>query len=275
MRFLKILARSLVDFFRDDGMMLAGSMSYFTMMALVPLGLFLVTLLGYFLGEYPGFYRFFVTKLTGFFPEVTQEITNDISKLITYKGIGAFSLALYWFLSYQVFVSVEFALNRIFKVKKRRHVFLSLLVSLALVTMIIILLIASFGAATMVPVLKALGPFLPGIRMGMITKIIIQFVLPFVILLFTMMLLYLLVPKARVKPADAFLGACFTALFLETAKHAFTWYVRSVAHFGRIYGSLTAVVMFLLWMFYSSGIFLIGAEIVHNLGNTRKAGRLK
>jgi membrane protein len=56
------------------------------------------------------------------------------------------------------------------------------------------------------------------------------------------------------------------------AKHLFTWYVGTVVKMGTIYGSLTAFVVFLLWVFYSSCIFLIGAEIVHNQGTNRKAG---
>jgi len=39
---------------------------------------------------------------------------------------------------------------------------------------------------------------------------------------------------------------------------------------GAIYGSLTAIVTFLMWLFYSSSIFLVGAELVHNLGNSKK-----
>ena len=57
---------------------------------------------------------------------------------------------------------------------------------------------------------------------------------------------------------------------LEVAKHIFTWYVRSVVELGKIYGPLTAFISFLLWVFYSSSIFLIGAEIVHNSGISRK-----
>ena len=269
MKLVRIIGRSCVDFFRDNGLMLAGSLSYFTMMALVPFCLFVITLFGYFLGQYPDFYKFFLAKLTNFFPSVTQEITDDLTKIITYKGLGKFSLLLYWVLSYQVFASVEMALNAIFKVKKKRTFIFSLLVSLAVVTLIIALLTASFATASFIPLLKTLGPSLPGIRIGRITAFLLGFVLPFVLVLFSTMLLYVLVPKTRVRLSSALTGAFFTTVLLEVAKYAFTWYVSSLTHFGKIYGPLTAFVIFLLWMFYSSCIFLIGAEIVHNLGDRR------
>ena len=46
-----------------------------------------------------------------------------------------------------------------------------------------------------------------------------------------------------------------------------------VAPSGAVYGSLTAIVVFLLWVFYASSIFLIGAKVVHNLGVARKKGK--
>jgi membrane protein len=65
-------------------------------------------------------------------------------------------------------------------------------------------------------------------------------------------------------------GAIFTTTFFEIAKHVFTWYVGTVVQFGKIYGSLSAFVVFLLWVFYSSSIFLIGAEVVYNYNDSRK-----
>ncbi len=270
MRMVRVISRSFLDFFRDNGLMLAGSLSYFTIMALVPLCLFLVTVFGYFLGQYPDFYKFFLAKLTGFFPSVTRDITDDLTKIISYKGLGKFSLLLYGVLSFQVFASMESALNIIFKVKKRRNFIFSIIVSLVVVTLIIVLLTVSFAAASFIPFLKTLGSDFSIIKIGKITKFLVQFVLPFVLVLFSIMLLYVVVPKTKVALTSALRGAFFATVMLEVAKHAFTWYVINVAQFGKIYGPLTAFVMFLLWMFYSSGIFLIGAEIVHNLGNQKQ-----
>ncbi|MBI5640737.1 MAG: YihY/virulence factor BrkB family protein [Nitrospirae bacterium] len=269
MRSIRIVGRSIVDFIRDDGLILAGSISYFTMMALVPFCLFLITLFGYLLGQYPEFYRFFLNKLVNLFPDVTNAITQEILKLISFKGLGKFSLLLYGLLSYQVFASLENAMNKIFKVKKKRNIFFSILISLTVVTMIIAFLILSFGAASAIPLLTELRSYFPGIRIGRITGFIIRFVVPFVLILFSVTSIYMLIPKAKVRPAHAFGGAAFTTTLLEAAKYIFTWYVVSVVHFGKIYGSLTAFVVFLLWMFYSSCIFLIGAEIVHNMGSVK------
>ncbi len=271
MKFLNIIVKSVVDFFRDGGFILAGSIAYFTMMALFPFCLFLITLFGHFLGHYPEFYKFFLNRLVSLFPSVTGEISNEILKLISYRGIGKFSLLLYGLLSYSVFGSVEHAMNVIFRVTKKRNIIFSLIISLIVVTLIIALIILSFAAASVFPLLEAMKPFLPALRIGRFTGFIIRFVFPFIMVLFTVTAIYRLIPKAKVKLSNAFKGATFTTLFLEIAKHVFTWYVSVIVHFGRIYGPLTAFVLFLLWTFYSCSIFLIGAEVVHNLGTSRKS----
>ncbi|MEW6109140.1 MAG: YihY/virulence factor BrkB family protein [Nitrospirota bacterium] len=270
MKFLRITGRSLLDFFKDEGLMLAGSMSYFSVMALVPFCLFLITLFGYFLGNYPELHEFFLRKLINFFPAVTYAIIDEMTKLVSYKGLGKYSLILYGVLSYQVFASLENSLNVIFKVKKKRNLVFSVLISLLVITLIIALLITSFATASFIPLLKTFQPFGLSLKIGKLTGFLIRFVLPFILVLFTITMMYILLPRTKIKFVNAFKGAFFATVFLEIAKHFFTWYVTTIAHFGKIYGSLTAFILFLLWIFYSCSIILIGAEVVHNLQNSRK-----
>lgn len=271
MTYLRVIGKSAVDFYRDGGMMLAGSLSYFLVTALVPFCMFLTTLLGYLLGHYPEFQAFVLGRLTNLFPSVTAGITNEIVKLISYKGLGKIGLVIYGFISYQVFASTENSLNVVFKVNQKRSFACSVLISLTAVTGIILLLIVSFGAASVIPLLNALKPYFPDIRIGRVTAFLIRFVLPFVLVLLTVTLMYKLFPRVKVRLQDALKGAFFTAFFLEISKHVFTWYVVSIAHLGKIYGPLAAFIFFLLWMFYSSCIFLMGAEMVRNLGRKGKS----
>jgi membrane protein len=269
-KYLKIGSKSFLDFFRDGGLMLAGALSYFSMMALVPFCLFLIAIFGYILGSHPEFYTFLSNRLVSFFPEITGGITKQLGKLIMFKGIGTFSLVLYGILSFQVFSSVENALNTIFEVKKKRAFLWSIILSLLIVTLLIIMLLVSFVATSLLPLLKLLREFFPHFKIGLLTGFLIMYVVPFLMVLFSVTIVYILFPKTKVKARHALTGAFFTAVLLELAKHIFTWYVGTVAKFGTVYGPLTAFVIFLLWVFYSSCIFLIGAEIVHNLSAYRK-----
>jgi len=268
-KYPRIVLKSFADFFRDGGIVLAGSLSYFSIMALVPLCLFLITMFGYILGHYQGFYEFFSSKLAHLFPDITREITNELQKLIAFKGIGTFSLLLYGVLSIQVFASIENALNTIFKVKRKRTLPWSIIMALVIMTFLILMLFISFIATTLIPLLKTFRGVFPELRVGLITVFLLQFAVPFLMVWFTITVMYIFFPKINVKISPALSGALFAAVFLEIAKHIFTWYVGTVVQFGTIYGPLTAFVVFLLWVFYSSCIFLIGAEVVHNLSAQR------
>lgn len=103
MSFIKVIFRSFVDFFRDNGMVYAASISYYSVMAVVPFSLLLVAIFGHFLGQDEELLLFFTEKLEGFFPEITYEIIEELQKIITYKGIGQYTLVLYILLSYQLF----------------------------------------------------------------------------------------------------------------------------------------------------------------------------
>jgi membrane protein len=261
----KVVVKSFLDFFRDGGLMLAASLSFFSMMALVPFCLLIVTLFGYFLGERQDFYQFFSSKLISYFPDVTGEITEELGRLITFKGLGKLSLVLYGFLSYELFSSLEAATNVIFKVKVKRSFIASAVLSLVIVTSITAFFLISFAATSAISMLRPIQEVFPGLEIGGITAFFIGFVIPFILMFVTVGVLYIFLPKKKVKFSHAFAGALFTALFLEIAKHLFTLYVLNVFRLGAIYGPLSAFVIFLLWVFYSASIFLIGAEVVHNL----------
>lgn len=271
---MRLLLKSFVDFFRDDGPMLAGAISCFFIMAIFPFSLFLVSIFGYFLGENREFYDFLLKELIRFFPQAASEITRELGTLITYQRIGILTLIIYGLFSYQLFMALERAINLIFKQKVKRSFFISAALSFVIITLIITLLIVSFGATSAVSMFKFLTKLFPTLVIRTITKILIGFIIPLFLVSLVATSLYILIPKVRVKIHHALIGGLFTALFLEVAKHLFTFYVAlKLPHLGSIYGPLSAFVIFVLWVFYSASIFLIGGELVHNLGASKSPGR--
>mgnify|MGYP000338351674 CR=1 FL=1 len=51
-------------------------------------------------------------------------------------------------------------------------------------------------------------------------------------------------------------------LFWEVAKQLFGWYVLHLGRFSMVYGSLSTLAIFFLWIYYSSVILLMGGEAV-------------
>ena len=268
--FIRTFGRSIIDFFRDGGLMLAASISYFSMMAVLPFCLFLISIFAYFIGNDESFFRFFTAKLMNFFPKAAQSIARELRSALSYRGVGTFTVVAYGLLSYQLYSSLESAINVVFKVKDRRSFISHLFISLFLITLLILVFLASFGASSAISVLNTFRDEFPGIQIHAITVFVIRYVVPFIMSFLIIATLYLILPKRRIKWRNAAIGALTATVFHEAAKYIFTFYVVKVVKLGTVYGPLSAFIIFLLWGFYSSCIFLIGAETVHNLEMQKK-----
>jgi len=265
MYILRSFGRSIASFFRDECFYLAAILSYFLIVSLVPLSLLIVTLFGYILGENQAIYQFALTRLMNAFPTVTNGITVELRKIITYKGISMITLFLYGILSFGLFYAIEHAMNVIFKVPKKRHFLLSLFWTIFIVMVVIAFLFLSFTFSSLAGVFQKYHISILGVEIGYKAGIFIKYIAPFILVLSIFTTIYTVIPRVKVSLVDAFLGALLVTVLWEVAKHFFTWYVKNVIHFGTIYGSLSTFILFLLWMYYLSCIFLLGGEFVNNL----------
>lgn len=266
-----IMWRSFINFFRHDGPMLAGSITCFFIMSIVPFFLFLVGIFGHFLGENQAFFDFLAARVADFFPQATYEVMAEIQKTIRYQQVGFFSLVLYAYFSYQLYSTFERAVNLIFESERKRSLLKSMLLSLLLTISMIILLFFFFGVRVMLPFLETLAQYIPWLDSGIITRLIMGFFLPMVFWFLMTTTLFMVLPEKTIRLNSALIGALATTLLLEAGKYLFTYYAMfKVSQLGMIYGSLTAVVLFLLWVFFAASVFLMGAEMVRNLESARK-----
>jgi membrane protein len=86
-------------------------------------------------------------------------------------------------------------------------------------------------------------------------------------------LIYRLMPRARVGWRDVWLGGLIAGLIWEAGKEIFAWYMGNVATYNVIYGSVGAIIGFLLWCYLSGQILLLGAEFTAEYSRWRRAGR--
>lgn len=265
MHIVKALGRSITGFIRDECFYLAASISFFLIVALVPLSLLIISLFGHLIGYNPEVYQFAVSWLVNTFPSVTSGITNELGNIITFKGISFITLFIYAFISLQLFYAIEHSMNVIFKVPKRRHFLLSLFWSVCIIMLFITFLLLSFTLSSTAGFFIRNTFSILGVKVGYKAGIFIGYVAPSLLVLATFTAVYLIMPSVEISLRHAFMGSVFVTLLWELAKHFFTWYVKNIIHFGAIYGSLTTFILFLLWVYYMSAIFLLGGEFVNKL----------
>lgn len=260
----KSLVMSFKDFFKDEGIYLSAALSFFSILSLIPILMFTVNVLVTLTNE-EKVARFVYNKLVHFLPSIEIQIVNEIKRLLMMKGISEISIFLYGLFSLQLFTAIEFSLNKIFKISKRRNFITSSLMSFFLVLIVIVVVGVSFGISYFIrqTTLNFFAKLTP------LTFFVLKYVITFILLFTIIALLYKLLPKKRIRTSSILVGTAFTTVLIEIAKYLFTYYVSEVIRINTLYGSVSTFLALLMWLFYAWAVFLFGAELINNLEKNR------
>ena len=89
---------------------------------------------------------------------------------------------------------------------------------------------------------------------------------------FAFTLLYLLMPARHVPLRAAVAGGLFAALAFELAKRGFAFYMATVPTYQVVYGALAALPLFLVWVYVSWVVVLVGAAVAATLAEGARRG---
>jgi membrane protein len=87
--------------------------------------------------------------------------------------------------------------------------------------------------------------------------------LPYLLVIAAFVFIYLLVPNTRVKIKSAFFGAVVAGLLWESVGVLFTSFVGASTSYTAIYSGFAIVLMFMVWLYLSWLILLVGATIAY------------
>lgn len=87
-------------------------------------------------------------------------------------------------------------------------------------------------------------------------------VMPFVVMAIFFALVYKVVPTGKISWGNALTGGILFSFLMELSKHLLAWYVSNYTNYDVIYGSLQAIVILVIWVFYVALILLFCAEII-------------
>lgn len=234
----------------------ASSLTFTTTLALVPL----LTIVLAIFTTFPIFGQFRLALDTWFvqtlMPKaiantITSNLTMFASKATKLSAVGAVALLV---TSTAMIATIERAFNQIWRVKRTRPLVQRVVIYWSLLT---------------------LGPLLFGLSLTVTSQLFMATssltkAVPFVGALFLTLvsvaittagytLLYLVVPNRSVDWHDAVWGGLAAAIAFEVAKRVFAIFISQFHTYAIIYGALAALPLFLLWMYVSWMITLVGA----------------
>ena len=267
-RVLRFAAYTWRRFLADDCLRSAASLSYATLLALVPLIAIGLAILS-------GFPVFESVEdqiqdliLSSFLPETSAAVSSQLAEFVAntrqMTGPGVVALAVTALL---LLANINASLNAIWRVTEPRSLGLRLLVYWALLTLGPLLLGASLS--------------LSGYAFAMVQWAGIE-AYPNVIVAFSGLIsvalaavgfstIYLVVPTRSVRLHHALAGGVLAAVVLEALKYGFGVYLKLFPTYEAIYGALSAIPIFLVWMYLAWAVVLLGAEVTAALPEWRAA----
>jgi membrane protein len=156
--------------------------------------------------------------------------------------------------------SIEAAFNRIWRVSRPRRGMSSFLLYWAILSLGPVLIGLGLVLSSYVASLAIVSDAATVVGRGRLLSL-----LPMLLSTAAFTLLYAAVPNCRVPLRNAFVGALVVAVLFETAKRSFAFFVTQSPSYQLIYGAFAAVPLFLLWIYISWVIILLGAELTRAL----------
>ncbi len=261
--FLRFVARR---FFEDRCPQIAASLTYTTLLSLVPLITVTVTLLA----AFPVFTELMtnvkIFMLTNLVPEMAGKIItvymvqfSEKAAKLTMIGVGFLLLT-----ALLLMQTIDRAFNTIWRVRQQRSILYRFLTYWAVLTVGPLLLGVSLSITY----------YLVSLPLGYVKHIPLigettLRVVPMLLMTLAFSLLYFTVPNRYVPFRHALLGGVVAGVGFELMKKGFAWYITSFPSYKLVYGAFAAVPVFLLWIYVMWLIILVGAIIAAALSHWR------
>ena len=245
----------------------AGSLSFTTLLAIVPL----ITVAFSFVGRFPIFEdwlkvleQFMLKHMLPF--GAASEIRGYITGFAEQAArLTTVSIVIIVITAALAISTVDHEINLIWGIRRGRKWPRRIATYLLVMTAGPVLVGASISITTWL-IGESLGTVIPSRTLG---RTVFR-ALPFLFATTGLALLYKAVPARQVPVLPAAIGGAAAALALEAAKYAFAGYVAKVSTYEVVYGALAALPVFLLWVHLCWIIVLTGAAISATLAEAPK-----
>ncbi len=265
-----LLWQALRKFNDDNGFFLSSGIAFNILINLIPFILLLLALVGTYLYNDQEVLNHIRAYLRNVAPTLDPKIIGSLMDLIESRrvvGILGF-VGLLWFSTW-VFSSLRIALNIVFRIEKGRGMLWGIGVDLLMILLAGTFLLVSMILSSMVTFLQGYHGQIP-VAIGPTIQWILKYLLPFFLTYCMFVLIYRIIPNKKIHFTSALQAAFFSSLLWELAKHLFGFYIVHLARYSIFYGSLSTMVIFVLWVYYSSTILVLGGEFAYFLEEDRQ-----
>ena len=270
---LRVIIITLRRFDEDKCFLRASSLTFYTLLSIVPVAAMLFGVAKGF-----GFERMFRKELLEGFPgEAQQEVMTKViefaeSMLEATKGgliAGIGLIVLFWSVI-KVLGYIETSLNDIWEIKENRTWGRKFSDYLAVMVISPLLIIVSSSATVFIT--SQITQLTNQIKLlGMISPLIfLSFkLIPYVLIWILFSVIYILMPNTKVNLKAGIVSGIIAGTIFQIVQWAYISFQVGTAKYNAIYGSFAALPLFLFWVQISWWVVLLGAELsfaIQNVG---------
>lgn len=196
---------------------------------------------------------------------IENAIQSDAPTFATIAGI-----AILIFSATTVFIAMQDSINYLWHIKPKpekgyiKFAFNRILSFAMLVSLGFLLVVSLSVDILLVALNNYLQQLLVDVTVYLVT--ILGFIITLVVNALIFALIYKVLPDAKIRWKDAFIGALVTAFLFIIGKFLIGLYIGE-SDLDSTYGAAGALVIFLVWVYYSSNILLIGAQFTYHYTN--------
>lgn len=261
-----LLKTTFNEFNDDNAIKLSASLSYYTIFALPPLMIIIITVCGFFFGRDAVTGQLYgqINGLVGNEAaiQIQQAIKNvELSNSNVFATI--FGMIMLFIGASGVFAEIQSSINFIWGLRAKpnkgfKKFIQNRLMSFSMIASVGFLLLVSLLVNTAMDLLSArLKLYFPESTVYLFYILNTLIVFSIITLLFA--IIFRTLPDGNIKWKDAFIGASSTSLLFMIGKFAIGFYLGS-STVATVYGAAGSIIIILLWVYYSAIILYFGAE---------------
>lgn len=267
--FFKLLVAAGKEFSKDDAFRHGAALSYYTVFALPPILIILISAIGFVIGEKEIETRIF-SEMNEMFGEdgarQVQAMVSNIQSEGTSIVATIIGIAALLFSSTAVFYSLQKSLNTFWKVGDggRGGFFKTVIdrmLSFAMILSVGFLLVVSLAMEALIAAINDyLADMFPDMTVYFV--FITKFAVALLVNTLMFVMIYKFLPDAKIKWKVALVGGLFTAFMFDLGEFGIGWYLGHT-DIASTYGPAGSILLIFLWIFYSSQMIFFGAEFTY------------
>lgn len=250
-----VLWQSVKSFIKNDNSSAAASLAYYSLFALIPLLLLLFFALSFFITSSKAIMQRITMLISQFIPYYSDTILKEVYTLARHKGMwGVVSIGVLLWASMPLMGTLRTAFYNIFKVEERPSFLKTNILDLSVILLTLSLFVAvSFSN-------MAFKKFLVLDGSTLLYDIASYFLTAAVISVF-----YLVFIPVRVPFSYICAGSALTTVLWGIIRPVFGLFLSYNPQYGITFGSLKALFIIIIWIYYSFSVLLFGTELIANL----------